>query len=87
MWRVTIYRDNHYSIESYSKHFKTQEDAEDFFSDEIRQEFDEEIETGVMSDQEIQDIINSAFYTFEDDEYQVNISLELASEEEDNDYI
>lgn len=82
MWIVTVYRDNNYSIESYDKTFSEQVDAESFFADEIKHEFDDQIENGTISNQEVQDIINTAFYTYEDEDYQVSITLEMHSEDD-----
>lgn len=89
MWAVTVYRDNGYSEENYSKQFDDEDDAINFFSDEVKYEFDEEIESGLVSDQEIQNIINQGIYIYESDAYDVTISLELIGEEdlEDEDTI
>lgn len=80
MWAVTVYRDNGYSEENYANHFEDENDAITFFSDEIKYEFDEEIETGVVSDQEVQNIVNQGIYIYESDAYDVTISLELIGE-------
>ena len=88
MWAVTVYRDNGYSEENYSKHFKEEENALSFFSDEIKYEFEEEIDMGVVADQEVQNIINQGIYIYESDTYEVTISLEFVGEGvEDEDII
>lgn len=90
MWSVHIFRDNGYSTENFTKKFEEEDDAYDFFSDEVKGEFDSEIESGLVSDQEIQNIINNSIYTYSDEKYDVTISLELSeidlNEDEDEDY-
>lgn len=77
MWTVTIYRDNGYSGENYTKHFKKEEDAYNYFEEEIKIEFEEEIEEGLVSPQEIQNILNNNIYRYENDKYEVVISLDF----------
>lgn len=93
MWTVTVYRDNGFSGENYSKQFDNEEDAYEFFDSEIRIEFEEEIEQGLVSDNELQNIINAGIYTYENDAYEVTITLETYDEStpyeygKDQDYI
>ncbi|AGO48996.1 hypothetical protein N356_gp103 [Cellulophaga phage phi14:2] len=83
MWIVTVYRDNGYSGENYTKKFDDEDDAIDFFTEEVKDEFREEIEEGLVSDQEIQNIVNNNIYTYDSEDYEVTISLELIDDEED----
>jgi hypothetical protein len=86
LWIVTIYRDNGYSGENYVKKFDTEDEAYDFFSEEVKSEFTEEIEDGLVSDQEVQNIINNGIYTYESEAYEVTITLELGDIEDGEEY-
>lgn len=83
MWTVTVYRDNGYSGENYAKNFEDEDEALDFFAEEVKDEFREEIEEGLVSDQEIQNIVNNNIYTYDSEDYEVTISLEESNDEED----
>lgn len=91
MWTVTVYREDGYDIESYTKRFYEEDNALEFFEEEVKDEFRNEIEKGLISDQEIQNIINNNIYTYDSEEYEVTISLEVEDElddqEEEDDYI
>ena len=89
MWTVTVYKDNGYGGENYTKRFYEEDNALEFFSEEIKDEFRDEIEQGLVSDQEIQNIINNNIYTYDSEDYEVSISLEYIDENEqaEDDYL
>lgn len=82
MWKVTIYKDYGYDIINYSKTFIDEDNAYDFFSNEIKNEFDSEIEQGLISDQEIQNIINNDYYRFESEDKEILIHIEELDDKE-----
>lgn len=75
-WIVSVYRDLGYSIEQYTKHFKDEADAYNLFEEEIKSEFEYEIAEALVSDQEIQNILNAERYRYETDNKQILISIE-----------
>lgn len=83
MWEVTIYKDYGYDIVSYSKLFNNEWNAYDFFEEEIKDEFRSEIREGLVSDQEIQNIINNDYYRFESDNKEILISIKEIDDKED----
>lgn len=81
MWIVNIYKDKYNGLTSYSKVFDEEEDAFDFFEAEIKEEFDYEIKNGLVTDQEIQNIISNQNYTYEDDKEEIMMSIKEVYEE------
>lgn len=85
MWIVRVYKDTPYNLTNYSKVFKYEDDALEYFDDEIREEFNHEIREGLVSDQELTNIVDSGFYFFSNEDKEIQISLELdLSDEEDS---
>ena len=82
MYLVTIYKDLGYDIVNYSKSFKTEDDAYDMYEEEILKEFDYEIENGLISNQELQNILNSYYYDYYSDEREILIKLEEINDKE-----
>lgn len=81
MWVITVYKDYGNHGENFSKTFKDETLADEFFELEIRNEFDYEIEHGLVSDQEIQNIINARSYIFYSDEKEITITMEEYNED------
>jgi len=81
-WIVNIYKDDRGSLTSYSRAFKDEDDAYDFFELEIKDEFLYEIQQGLVTDQEIQNIISNNMYRYEDDNKEIEISIAEVNEKD-----
>lgn len=77
MWLVKIHRDIvGKSLVSYSKIFDDEDEAYDFFEEEVKDEFRNEIKEGLVTDQEIQNIINNEMYFYDTDSKEILIRIE-----------
>lgn len=75
-WVITVYKEYGSHGENYTKTFNDEETALTFFEEEIRDEFDYEIEHGLVSDQELQNIIDNKSYAYYSDDKEIYIVLE-----------
>ena len=76
MWIITVYKDYGNHGENFSKQFIEESDAEEFLEMEIKSEFDFEITEGLITDQEVQNMINNRGYIYFDQNKEVSIIME-----------
>jgi len=86
-WEVKINKDNGYEQTNYSAEFIDEQEAEDYFKLLITDEFDSEITEGLVSDQEIQNIVNNRYYFYENNQREILIELKEQNESPEEDLL
>lgn len=67
MYKITKYKESPDIFINLEKIIKDEEKAHDYFEEIVREELDYEIEEGLISDQELQNIYSNMTYRFEDE--------------------